>query len=1030
MATVQDDEQDQAQRAPVDPRLIDELEALLTRDALPGELDGFSDSDRRDAAMLAAEALARRDAGRASFAFDTTGSRGGQRLMRLAIVNDDMPFLVDSISATIAEAGYTIDRLLHPVFQVERGEHGRLAALGQGVPESLVYLELERPDARDRRQLLADLTANLAHVRRAVTDWPALQDAMRCDRDRLGQGEGAALLDWFLDRHFTLLGHALYRSDGTIAEPLGIAGPLGNDVLANESRERAQKWLAGGNAPLLVKSNRISPVHRRAPLDLVIVPANDGLSIHAGLWTSSGLGTPAEDVPVLRERLRAMQRKFGFSQTGHAGKALAHALNALPHDLLISVDEAALERVALTSMSLEDRPRPKLVLAEDALGRHLFAFVWLPRDELSTARRKLIGTMIADAADGALLSWSIDLGDSGVALIRYTFDRRTSARDPEEAALDRAVAQLVRGFPSAVEAVLGERFEVTRAAKLALRYGNAFPAAYTLSTGAAEAAADIERLAELGAPEHRRVRLYRDDVGALCLKLYSLTPLTLSDVVPPLENFGFRVVDELSTEVGNGNLGNVYRFTVEADTPDDLLTRAQLIEATVADVLEGRAENDRFNALLVAIGLDPRAIILFRALFRYLRQTGLSYGLVTVVDALRRQPAIARAIVDMFHVAHDPAPEGARDTRAQNGQIDEGLARVAAIDEDRILRMFRAVVAATLRTNFFSPAAREALAFKFDSAQVPGLPAPLPWREIFVYSPRVEGIHLRAGPVARGGLRWSDRRDDFRTEILGLMKAQRVKNAVIVPTGAKGGFFPKLLPDPAQNRDAWLAEGTESYRIFIRTLLSVTDNLVDGRVVHPHRVVVHDGEDPYFVVAADKGTASFSDVANAIALERRFWLGDAFASGGSHGYDHKAMGITAKGAWVSVQRHFAEHGVDVQRDAVTVVGCGDMSGDVFGNGLLLSQSVKLLAAFDHRHIFLDPNPDAARSWQERKRLFELPRSSWADYDPSLISSGGGAFPRTLKEIDLSPEAAAVLGIAPGAIEPAALIRAILKSTLR
>ena len=407
-----------------------------------------------------------------------------------------------------------------------------------------------------------------------------------------------------------------------------------------------------------------------------------------------------------------------------------------------------------------------------------------------------------------------------------------------------------------------------------------------------------------------------------------------------------------------------------AATPALFLARAAVVESVIARVMENRSESDAFNALLIGAELDPVDIVLFRALFRYLRQTGLSLGLSTVADALQNEPVIARALVDLFNADHSPvAKEREAAIVAANEIIDRRLTEVAAIDDDRILRLFRSVIQAIVRTNFFAPAAQEAIAFKFDSAKVPGLPAPVPWREIWVYAPRVEGIHLRAGPVARGGLRWSDRRDDFRTEILGLMKAQRVKNAVIVPTGAKGGFYPKALPNPVVDRDGWLAEGTESYRVFIRTLLSVTDNIVDGKTVHPAHIVVHDGDDPYFVVAADKGTATFSDVANAIALAQDFWLGDAFASGGSVGYDHKAMGITAKGAWLSVQRHFAEAGVDVQTDPIRVVGCGDMSGDVFGNGMLLSKSLKIVAAFDHRHIFIDPEPDPAKSWEERARLF-------------------------------------------------------------
>jgi glutamate dehydrogenase len=455
-----------------------------------------------------------------------------------------------------------------------------------------------------------------------------------------------------------------------------------------------------------------------------------------------------------------------------------------------------------------------------------------------------------------------------------------------------------------------------------------------------------------------------------------------------------------------------------------------VVERSIAAVLEGHAENDGFNQLLVGAGLGPRDVVLFRAWFRYLRQTGLSYSLSTVVEALRRAPNVARGLIALFDARHDPTMSGDREDAVGKADeaINRGLSQVAAIDEDRILRLFRGVVTATLRTNAYAESGREALAFKLDSSVVPGLPAPVPWREIWVYSPRVEGIHLRGGPVARGGLRWSDRRDDFRTEILGLMKAQVVKNAVIVPTGAKGGFYPKQLP-PMSDRDAWMKEGTESYRIFIRSLLSVTDNIVDGKILHPAKVTIRDGDDPYFVVAADKGTATFSDIANEIAVSRGFWLGDAFASGGSQGYDHKAMGITARGAWVSVQRHFREMGVDVQTQPITVAGVGDMSGDVFGNGMLLSKALKLVAAFDHRHIFLDPNPDPARSWEERNRLFALPRSSWADYDASLISAGGGVFPRTQKVIPLSPEVRSLLGIEATEIDPAGLISAILKASV-
>ncbi len=719
-------------------------------------------------------------------------------------------------------------------------------------------------------------------------------------------------------------------------------------------------------------------------------------------------------------------------------------MTALPHDLLIAFDAASLEDLVLTSMSITDRPRPKLVMVRSALGRHLFAFVWLPRDEVSTGRRIAVEAMLVREAKAGVIGWTMVLEDGGAALLRYTLDLRSGGVVPDADRLNAQLEQMVRGWQPEVETALAQRGDAGRAAALASRFAPLFPANYRNLYNPEEAALDILRLRDLDADNPRSVRLAiksLDGDDRLRLKVYSAVgPLALSDVVPALEHFGFEVLEEIPTTLGVARIPGTERddevpvvihdFTLKLPASVDelaLLPHTGVIETAIAAVLDGRAENDAFNELMLVTQTDPQAVVWLRAWFRYMRQGGSSYGMDTVVAALRHAPDLTSALVERFCALHDP--ERRDDARADylDKEIQAGFAAIKSIDDDRILRLYHAVIGATLRTNAFSPAAAEALAFKIDSALVPGLPKPLPWREVWVYSPRVEGIHLRSGPVARGGLRWSDRRDDFRTEILGLMKAQRVKNAVIVPTGAKGGFYPKALPDVSLDRDAWFAEGTECYRIFIRSLLSITDNLVAGKVVHPANVVIRDGEDPYFVVAADKGTATFSDVANGLAMERDFWLGDAFASGGSKGYDHKAMGITAKGAWVSVQRHFAELGVDVQTDPIQVVGCGDMSGDVFGNGMLLSKAIQLVAAFDHRHIFLDPDPDPAKSWKERERMFALPRSSWADYDTKLISKGGGVFPRSQKSIPLTPEVQAMLGLSQSEIEPGALISAILKA---
>ncbi len=1020
--------------------LSDALAVRLVEGALPGELEGFGKAERAEAARFMAATAGERTPGTPNLSLETIAGDAAHRKMRLAIVNDDMPFLVDSIAAAISGRDIAIDRIIHPVLPVERDNDGVLQGVGHGKPESMIYIEMERADARIRRALLTDLERGLANVRAAVGDWLAMQARLSDDSALLARTtavdvrEGAALLDWFADRNMTLLGYERWQRNGTVSEQLGIARheqPV--PLLADASRALALKWFEDGNAPpLVVKSNLISSVHRHVPLDLVIVPVRDGkkitgLSIHAGLWTSAALNAPPHQVPLLRARLAMLEEKLGFDPRGHTGKALNHALGALPHDLVTAFDQASLEQLSLTAMSLADRPRAEMVLVRSMLGRHMFAFVWLPRDDVSTARRIAIGDMLAEASNGSLLSWSIALEDGVIAMIRYTFDLRGDGRMPDVAPLNQRLQHMVRGWVPAVEAALAERLEPTRAARLALRHAASFPESYRTISTAEDAAYDIERLATLDDSNTRSVRLFEAG-GRARLKIYRLGgALALSDAVPVLENFGFRVIEEVPTALRDEAQGFVHDFAIaasEGSSQGPLAGNVPVLERAIAAVLEGQAENDAFNRLIADVGLAPSAVVLFRAWFRYLRQAGMTYGLITVVDALRRAPAVAKALIARFEAAHHPKSKASVD--AAIAAIEAGLDAVSAIDDDRILRAINGVIAATLRTNAFSPAAAEALAFKLDSKLVPGLPAPVPWREIWVYSPRVEGIHLRAGPVARGGLRWSDRRDDFRTEILGLMKAQRVKNAVIVPTGAKGGFYPKQLP-PVSNRDAWLAEGTESYRIFIRTLLSVTDNIVDGKVVHPAQVAIHDGEDPYFVVAADKGTATFSDVANAIALERGFWLGDAFASGGSQGYDHKAMAITAKGAWVSVQRHFAERGVDVQTQPIRIAGCGDMSGDVFGNGLLLSKAVKLVAAFDHRHIFIDPDPDPATSWAERARLFALPRSGWADYDAKLISKGGGVFSRADKSIKLSKQMRDLIGLDVAELDPVALIAAILKA---
>ena len=1032
------------------------LETRLARSVLPGDRP-LGKAALGDAAEFLAAAMTRRSPGESLVKI--ASSTGTKRALQIAVINDDMPFLVDSIAGAIASLGLTIDVLLHPVAKVERDASGAVTRIGDaaGVAESLVYIETPRADARQRRELAALLNETLEDVRAAVADWPAMQATMAEDAASIAgpAPEASTLLTWLNDGMLTQLGHLIRERSGTTRTMLGVCRTSAHELLAEASYARAFDWFDAQEAAgtprhlLVIKSNRQSRVHRLSPLDLFIVPVRENgaitaLSLHAGLWTSAALASRPGEVPVLRETLQGLTQTLGFAPHGHAGKALVHAFTSLPNDLLIAFAQPKVAELVTAKMALIDRPRPRVVMVRSTLERHVFAFVWLPRDQLSTDVRLQIQAMLLETPGAGLLDWSVEIESSSLALLRFLIDVRACEDMPDDGVIEERLIEMLRGWSEAVEGHLASSADDGRAAAIAARYAPAFPPAYRMAYGPAEAALDIAKLrplaqatdsTEASAPD-RAVRLYRlesDSADVLRLKVYCLKgKLPLSDAVPALENFGFKVMAEVPTFLTDPTLGSIHDFILALPTGVDaakLLARTGLIEGALDDVLNAAAEDDPFNRLVPGIGLTACQADWLRAFYRYLRQTGMGFTIYTVVDALAAAPAATRAMIDLFTARHDPAfaSDRAEAEAAAKAAFTRALAKVTAINDDRLLRRYWAAIKAVLRTNAFAPAAAEALAFKFDSAQVPALPKPVPWREIFVYSQRVEGIHLRSGAVARGGLRWSDRRDDFRTEILGLMKAQRVKNAVIVPAGAKGGFYPKQLPSPALDREGWAAEGRAAYEIFIRTLLSVTDNIVEGRVVHPDCVRALDGEDPYFVVAADKGTATFSDIANGIAQARDFWLDDAFASGGSNGYDHKAMGITARGAWVSVQRHFREMGIDVQSDSVRVAGCGDMSGDVFGNGMLLSKAIKLVAAFDHRHIFIDPSPDPATSWQERKRLFDLPRSSWEDYDKALISKGGGVFARGAKQIKLSKQARAALGLEVKEIEPEALISAILRS---
>lgn len=1030
-----------------DPK-AEALARALFATAFPEDIAALGPQDVDRIVELCQQALAAFTPGAPSIVMETADSHAGRRRVALVLVNEDMPFLVDSVAMALAAAQHELHLLLHPVLQDPRGRI------------SLIYIETDRLGARARQELESRLRTILGHVRLAVGDWQAMLAALRTAAAQVAAGaahqqdaahkaewlEASAFLEWLAADHFTLLGHARWQGSGR-GMTARMAGGLG--LLREDQQEQPATWdgEAGRRrdgkalAPVLVrKSSHVATVHRRAPYDVIVVRHEDAQG-HVqfedrfiGLFTSAALASSPWHVPMVRRKVQDVVAHMGFDARGHSGKAVRHIIDTFPRDGLFAMTSESLAHMVPGLLSLIDRPRAKLfVQGED--GAHVVTiYVHVPRDLYTSHIRERIGHMLEQKLTGALMRYDAELRSDGLARVQYVVLRANPALPmPSQESLDQHLVDLVRGWEEAIEAELVHLVPPARAARLALSHGRGFSDAYRSRFSPREAAFDIAQVSALPDSAARAVHFYRtsaDEPHRLRLKIYRNGPvIALSDAVPVLEAFGLRVIEEFPYDIADGRHGWIHDFLLEC--MECSLPEAHWLESHVAPalqaVLTGSHENDGFNALVLSAGLSADEAGWLRAYFRYMRQTGQSFGIQTAVDALRRYAGVARALVGLFRARFAPdMPDRATRAAQANADIDLLLADVGAIEDDRIIRLYRTLIEATLRTNAFVPGGPEALAFKLDSHQVPDLPDPVPYREIWVYAPRVEGIHLRGGPIARGGLRWSDRRDDFRTEVLGLVKAQMVKNAVIVPTGAKGGFYPKQLPAPSA-RDAWAAEGAEAYRIYIRALLSITDNIVEDQVVGPDHVVRHDGDDPYLVVAADKGTASFSDVANAISIAKGFWLGDAFASGGSQGYDHKAMAITARGAWISVARHFAEMGVDVQNHAVRVAGVGDMSGDVFGNGMLLSQSIQLVAAFDHRHIFLDPAPDPAKSFAERQRLFAMPRSSWADYDPALISAGGGVYARTQKSIPLSAQVRALLGVEATEMTPTALMQAILRA---
>jgi glutamate dehydrogenase len=1029
----------------------------LTRNGAPEDIARYKPGELVALARLVyARAVSRRKGATLVALIDPAAELSAYGLNEtvLLAVNDDAPFLFDSLMGEAAAHGMALRAVFHPVFKLD------------GVPVSVIVLATDPIVGEERRAaLLHGAEAVFAQVRVAVRDWQEMQARLqeaiaglkaapsRAPAQEVS--EAIAFLEWLGDNHFTFLGcrdYAYSREDGTLdpEEETGL-GVLANPIARVVRREHednslsppVRDFLCQPTPLVITKSNEMSLVHRRVNMDTIGVKrfgpdgSFKGERRFVGLFTSGAYSRSAFDIPLLRLKTGTVMARAGLPAGSHDAKTLVHILDTYPRDELFQISGDELYATAIEMLRLTERPKLRVFVRFDRFDRFVSAIVFLPRNRYDGAVHEKIHAILAQAFDGSAMESDASLSDAVLARIHYTVGRNPGSRpEVDLARLEKELRAAIRtwddGFLDALRSRHGEeeghrRFN-HQAPGIPARYRDAF----TPDEGADDLAA-LEALLRLGrmpAIEARVSHKADDGAAALRLKLYGLgqaLPLSLS--LPVFEDFGLKVIAEDAYPLRlAGEEAFVLDFRMEHGGRDTAETR-HLLEDAFHAVIAGKAESDGFNRLVLGAGLAWRDIAILRAVAKFLRQAAIPFSQDYMEQALARNPDVARQLVELFHSMQ--SPQAAGDGKAVYAGLETALGKVASLDDDRIIRRLRNVVANVLRTNFYqtdgSGQPKPYLVLKLDSGKLDELPAPHPLVEIFVYSPQVEGVHLRFGKVARGGLRWSDRREDFRTEILGLVKAQQVKNACIVPVGSKGGFFPKQMPANG-TREEIMEAGIAAYKTFIDALLDVTDNLHhDGSVLPPEQMVRRDEDDPYLVVAADKGTASFSDIANAIAEERGFWLGDAFASGGSHGYDHKKMGITARGAWEAVKRHFRELGRDIQSQPFTAIGVGDMSGDVFGNGVLLSKCTRLLAAFDHRHIFIDPDPDPAMSWAERQRLFDLPRSSWADYDNSLISRGGGVFARNLKEIALSAEMKALTGLAAAKATPAELIKALLKA---
>jgi glutamate dehydrogenase len=983
----------------------------------------------------------------------------------------DRPFLIDSLQGELAAQGIDLLAAVHPIVA---GEDGPTSHIQFQLPQLL-------PEEADR--LMKGVRETLDDVETAVSDFHSMRQRMRDEAQRLAtmeifepavRDEAYAFLSWLAEDHFVFLGSRSYRFR---RDEAGAFLPEEPDMVEGSNlgllRDERRNVLNAGEEPTVLtpeigaflnertpvfvaKSNLQSRVHRRVLADYVGVKHYDsrgrvvGETRFAGLFTSEAYTKPTAEVPLIRRKVTNVMARSQAVPGSHNAKALRIILENHPRDELFQIDEDELLRTTVAILNLQSRPRPALFIRRDRFDRFVSALLYVPRESYNADMRRRIGEHVARAFDGEITVFYPRFGDDMLARVLFNIALKPGHPEPDLEKLKAEVANLARSWQDRFRAALDEDDKLTgQALQAAACFRNAFNAAYREAFSPTEAIADVREIAGLAATSRVRVRTYRgenDPDTLIRAKVYARgEPIALSACVPVMENLGFFVDFEFGypvrpTDLPIGDAPDTYwihDFNMRSGTGGeiDMDEIGDALEDAFVAVWTGRAENDAFNRLIPAIGADWHAAALFRTLARYRRQTGLDPSETVQVRALVTHTGITRKLLELFLVRFDPSREGSLEDRAARSEelsqeITAALRDVASLDEDRVLRRFRDLILATQRTNFFQRdadgRAKPVISLKIASREIDDLPAPRPFREIFLASPQVEGVHLRFGKVARGGLRWSDRRDDFRTEVLGLVKAQQVKNAVIVPVGSKGGFYPKQLPAGGSREDVFEA-GRDAYKTYIRALLEITDNVKSGETTHPADTVIWDGEDPYLVVAADKGTATFSDTANAISEEMGHWLGDAFASGGSAGYDHKKMGITARGAWEAVKRHFREMGTDIQSEPFRAIGVGDMSGDVFGNGMLLSEKTRLIAAFNHLHIFIDPDPDPATSFEERQRLFNKDRSSWEDYKSELISEGGGVFKRSAKSIALTDAIRELTGLEGEETTPDALIAALIKA---